>query len=86
MQLTKLLRNLKRPEWFRILEKPVHNRFACSGENIATVSQSVAENPNVSIPRRSHELGLSYGTLCRILHLNLNLHPYNPAHATTEAS
>ena len=29
----------------------------------------VAEDPNVLIPRRPHELQLSYGTLLRILHL-----------------
>ena len=55
--------------------RPVHHRFARSAENIAAVSESVAEDPNVSIPRRSQELGLSYGTLWRILHLDLHLHP-----------
>ena len=30
----------------------------------------------MSIPRRPQELGLSDGTLCRILHLALQLHPY----------
>ena len=30
----------------------------------------------VSIPRRSQELGLPYGTLWRILHFDLHLHPY----------
>ena len=38
----------------------MHYRFACSPENIAIVSGSVAEDPNVVIPRRSQELGLSY--------------------------
>ena len=32
-------------------------------ENITIVSESVAEDSNVSIPRYSQELGLSYGTL-----------------------
>ena len=32
-------------------------------ENFAIVDESVAEDPNVSIPPRSQELGLSYGTL-----------------------
>ena len=59
------------------IERPVYHRFARSAENIAIVSESVAEDPNVSIPRRSQELGLSYGTLWRILHLDLHLHPYN---------
>ena len=44
------------------IEKCVHHRFARSGENIAIVSESVALDPNVSISRRSQELGLSYGT------------------------
>ena len=39
----------------------MHQRYARSAENITIVS--VAADPNVSIPRRSQELGL-------------NLHPY----------
>ena len=42
------------------IERPVHYRFA---ENIAIVSENVAEDLNMSIPRRSQKLGLSYGTL-----------------------
>ena len=34
-------------------ERPVHHRFARSTENIAIVNESVAEDPNVSIPHRS---------------------------------
>ena len=41
-------------------EKLVYNIFACSAQKIAIVSESVAEDPNVSIPRRSQELELSY--------------------------
>ena len=37
--------------------------FVRSAENIAIVSESVAEDPNVSILRRCQELELSYGTL-----------------------
>ena len=58
------------------IERPAHHRFARSAKNFAIVSESVAEVPNMLIPRRSNELGLSYGTLWRILHLNLHLHPY----------
>ena len=36
-------------------EKPLHHRFVHSAENIAIVSENVAEDPNVSIPRRSQE-------------------------------
>ena len=35
------------------IERPVHHRFARSAENIAIVSESLAEDPNVSVPRRS---------------------------------
>ena len=55
------------------IKRSVHHRFA---ENIGIVSESVAEDPNVSIPHRSQELGLSYGKLWRLLHLDLHLHPY----------
>ena len=54
------------------IERPVHHRFAYSAENIDIVSESVAENSNVSINHRSQELG----TLLRILHLDQRLHPY----------
>ena len=54
----------------------MHHRFTHLAENVVIVSESVAEDPNVSIPRRSQELELSYGTLFRILHLDLQLHPY----------
>ena len=65
------------------IERSVHHRFAHSAENIAIVSESVAKDTNVSIPRCPQELGLSYGTLWRILHLDLHLHS---AHAATETS
>jgi len=57
------------------IAKPVHHRNARSAENIAAVSESVADDP-ISIPRRAQHLGLSYGSLWRILHLDLHLHPY----------
>ena len=38
------------------IERAVRHRFARSAENIAIVSESVAEGPNVSIPRRFQEL------------------------------
>ena len=61
-------------EWLQLLQGLCI--IAHSTENIAIVNESVAEDPNVSIPHRSQELGLSYGTLWRILHLDLHLHPY----------
>ena len=45
-----------------MLARLVHHRFARSVGNIAIVSESVAEDPNVSISRRSQKLGLPYGT------------------------
>ena len=54
----------------------MHNRFARSAKDAAIVSKSAAKNPNVSIPYRFQELGLSDGTLWRILHFDLHLHPY----------
>ena len=62
------------------IKRLVHHRLARSAENIVIVSESVAEDPNVSIPRRSQELELFYRTLWRILHLNLHLHPYKFHH------
>ena len=38
------------------IERPVHYRFTRSAKNIAIASKSVAKDPNVLIPRRSHEL------------------------------
>ena len=58
------------------IERLVHYCFARSTENISIVSENVVSNSNVWIPLRSRELGLSYGTLWRILHLDLRLHPY----------
>ena len=45
------------------IERPVDYRIACFAEIIAIVSESIAEDTKVSIPSRSQELGLSYGTL-----------------------
>ena len=70
------MKKFKQPEVVTNIERPVHHCFARSAENIAIVSEGIADDPNVSIPRRSQELGLSYGTLGFILHLDLHLHPY----------
>ena len=45
-------------------------------ENIAAVNESVEEDPNVSIRRRSQELGLCPSTTWKILRKDLGLHPY----------
>ena len=73
----KIVKKFEETGMFINIERPVHYRFARfarSAENIAIVSESVAEEPNVSISRRSQELGQFYGTLWRILHLDLRLH------------
>ena len=57
------------------IDWPENHRYPRFAENIA-ISESAAEVPNVTIPRRSQELGLSYGRLWRILHLDLHIHPY----------
>lgn len=58
------------------IHRPTHHRNVRSHENIAAVAESVEEDPTTSINRRSQQLGLSYGSLWRILHLDLHLHPY----------
>ena len=45
------------------IEWPVHHRFVRSAENIAIVSDILAEDPSVSIPLRFQELVQSHGTL-----------------------
>ena len=54
----------------------VNHRFARSAEIIAIFIESVAEVSNVTIPRRSHDLELSYSTLWCILHLDLHPPPF----------
>ena len=55
---------------------PVRQRNARSEANIAAVNESVPENPNLSIPRRSQELGIYQTSTWRILRKDLGLHPY----------
>ena len=55
---------------------PVRQRNAISAKNIATVRESVQENPRQSIPRRAQALGLSQTSTWRILHRDLGLHAY----------
>ena len=55
---------------------PVRARSARSVENIAAASASVQEDANVSLTRRSQQLGLSVTSLWRILRKDLGLHPY----------
>ena len=55
---------------------PVRQRNARSEVNIAALNESVHENPNLSVPRRSQELGISQTSTWRILRKDLGLHPY----------
>ena len=57
------------------IERLVHYRLAHSSENIAILSESVSEDPNVYILRRPEELGLYCCLLSHILYLDLHLHP-----------
>ena len=72
----KILKKFEKTGDVTNIERSVHHCFVRSAENIAVVSESVAQDPNVSIPSRSQELGMSYGILWCILHLDLQLHPY----------
>ena len=81
----KIVKKFYNTEVVTIIERTMHHYFAHSAENIAIESEGVAEDPNVSIPHRPQKLRLSYGTLWRILHVDLHLHP-SVAHATIEAS
>lgn len=58
------------------VKPPTRARTARSEENIAAVSASVDEDPNLSIPRRAQQLNLSQTTTWRILRKDLGLHPY----------
>ena len=51
-------------------------RRARTPANIASIVDSVKENPGLSIPRHSLELGISQTTLHRILHKDLCLKAY----------
>ena len=61
-----VLRNLKR--LVTNIDSPMHHSLARSAENMVIVSESVANGLNVSIPRGSQQLELSYDTLWHILH------------------
>ena len=58
-----------------ILDVPVpkRRRIARSEEIIASVSASIQNVPNQSIPRRSQELGIAHTTLWRIMRKDLGL-------------
>lgn len=55
---------------------PVRAKSARTKENIEAVQQSVKEDSEMSIPRRSQALNISQTTTWRILLKDLGLHPY----------
>ena len=67
--IDKIEKKFKETELDLQIERPVHHCFARSAENIAIVNENVVQDPTKSISRLSQELGLSYGTLARILHV-----------------
>ena len=57
-------------------KSPMRHRVGRSLDNIATVSEKVAESPEVSIRHRSQQLDIPRSTMQRILTKNLHLHAY----------
>ena len=56
-------------------QKTIVRRHPCrSLENIATVRESVAENPGTSIRHRGQKLNISRSTMQRILLKNMHFH------------
>lgn len=60
------------------LEKPKSGRPRTSrtAENVDSVTQSIRDDPNLSIRKRAVALNVHRSSLCRILHKDLKLHPY----------
>jgi hypothetical protein len=55
---------------------PVRHRTGRSLDNIAAVSESVAESAGTSLSQRSQQLGIPRSTMQRILMKDLHLHAY----------
>lgn len=66
----KILKKFQETGSVKDIEAPPHHRFAFH----LCVSECIAKYLNVPTCRRSQELRLSSGTLCRILHMDLHLH------------
>ena len=58
------------------VKRPAHARTARTAENIATIRDSVAEEPSTSTRRRSQQLHLSRSSMMNIMHKDLHLHAY----------
>ena len=57
-------------------KSPMRHRVSWSLDNIATVSESVAESPEISIRHRSQQLDIPRSIMQRILTKDLHLHAY----------
>ena len=75
-QIGNIVRKFQETGSVKDRERHQYARAGRSDENIATVSDSVAEDPNMSISRRSQQLGLSESTVWRIMHKDLALKAY----------
>ena len=58
------------------VKHPTRQKRKRTQENIDAVNESVSEEPELSITRRSQRLGLSYGTTWNILHKDLSFKAY----------
>jgi len=58
------------------LKNKTHARCSRTAEVIVAVTKTVEENPGLSIPRHSLELGIRQTSLHRILHKDLSLKAY----------
>jgi len=76
LAIRRIVENFERTFSLHNVQVPIRQRTSRSIENIAAVEASVAEDRNLSIPRRSQQLGLSQTTTWRILRKDLGLHPY----------
>ena len=54
----------------------MHARTARTAENIATVRDSVTEEPSTSTRRRAQQLHLSRSSSMNIMHKDLNLYAF----------
>lgn len=66
LAIRRIVENFERTFSLHNVQVPIRQRNARSNANIAAVQASVAEDRNLSIPRRSQELGIGSQTTTRI--------------------
>ena len=74
--IVKLVQKIELLEQVSDMKNRTRARRAKTPANIISVAHSMDENPDLSIPRRSLELGILQTTLRRILHKDLCLKAY----------